>query len=44
MGLMTGPHGVDANGDTPGFCGAFYYLTRNGKQMARALIGEREAA
>jgi hypothetical protein len=42
LGLFRGPYGVDANGDTPGWCGAFYYLTEDGKQLARALIGARE--
>lgn len=44
LGLMTGPHGVDKNGDTPGWAGAFFYLTDKGKIVARALIGQREAA
>jgi hypothetical protein len=44
LGLFQGPCGVDANGDTPGWCGAFWYLTDDGKALARALIGQREAA
>lgn len=44
LGLFRGPCGVDANGDTPGWVGAFYYLTDEGKTVARALIGQREAA
>jgi hypothetical protein len=35
---------VDANGETPGWCGAFFYLTDSGKEVAMALIGERECA
>lgn len=44
LGVFRGPCGVDANGDTPGWVGAFYYLTDDGKALARALIGAREAA
>ena len=43
-GLLRGPCGTDTSGDTPGWTGAFFYLTDAGKEMARALIGEREAA
>jgi hypothetical protein len=43
-GLMTGPHGVEPNGSTGVWCGAFFYLTDKGKMTARALIGQREAA
>lgn len=43
-GLMTGPHGADKNGDTGMWVGAFFYLTDKGKMVARALIGQREAA
>jgi len=43
-GLMTGPHGVEQNGDTGMWSGAFFYLTDKGKMVARALIGQREAA
>jgi len=42
LGLFRGPKGVDANGDTPGWVGAFFYLTDEGKTVARALIGARE--
>lgn len=42
LGLFRGPYGVDASGDTPGWVGAFYYLTDDGKELARALIGQRE--
>lgn len=43
-GLMTGPHGVKPNGSTGMWVGAFFYLTDKGKTVARALIGQREAA
>lgn len=42
LGIFSGPHGVDAAGETPGWCGAFWYLTDEGKELARALIGARE--
>jgi len=42
MGLFRGPFGVDDKGDTPGWCGAFWYLTDAGKDLARALIAQRE--
>lgn len=42
LGVFRGPCGVDAAGDTPGWAGAFYYLTAAGKELALALIGERE--
>ena len=44
LGLIKGPFGVDEKGDTPGWTGAFFYLTDAGKEAARALIWEREAA
>jgi hypothetical protein len=43
-GLMSGPHGVDKAGDTGMWVGAFFCLTDKGKTVARALIGQREAA
>lgn len=43
-GLMTGPHGVEKDGGTGKWVGAFFYLTDKGKTVARALIGQREAA
>lgn len=43
-GLMTGPHGVRPDGSTGIWSGAFFYLTDKGKIVARALIGQREAA
>lgn len=43
-GLMTGPHGLEPDGGTGILCGAFFYLTDDGKRVARALIGAREAA
>lgn len=43
-GLMTGPHGVEPDGGTGMWVGAFFYLTDKGKTLARALIGERERA
>lgn len=43
MGLMTGPHGVDEAGQTPGWVGGFFYLTDAGKTAAWSLIGAREA-
>lgn len=43
-GIMRGPYGVDKGGDTPGWTGAFFYLTDRGQTVARALIGVREAA
>ncbi len=43
-GLMTGPHGVEPDGGTGMWVGAFFYLTDKGKMVARALIGQREAA
>lgn len=42
--LFRGPCGVDDKGETPGWCGAFWYLTDAGKELARALIGQRESA
>lgn len=42
-GLMTGPHGVEPDGGTGMWSGAFFYLTDKGKHAARALIGAREA-
>lgn len=42
-GLMTGPHGVQPDGCTGMWVGAFFYLTDEGKVAARALIGAREA-
>jgi hypothetical protein len=44
LGLFRGPCGTDAKGDAPGWCGAFFYLTDAGIEMAQALIGERECA
>lgn len=44
LGLFRGPCGVDEHGNTPGWVGAFWYLTDDGKTLARALIGAREAA
>lgn len=43
-GMMTGPHGVKPDGSTGMWVGAFFYLTDAGKTVARALIGQREAA
>lgn len=43
-GLMTGPHGVEKDGGTGMWVGAFFYLTDKGKHVARALIGQREVA
>jgi hypothetical protein len=43
LGLFRGPCGVNAAGDTPGWVGAFFYLTENGRQLALALIGARES-
>ncbi len=43
-GLITGPHGVEKDGSTGMWIGAFFYLTDKGKHVARALIGQREAA
>ncbi len=43
-GLMTGPHGVQPDGTTGIWSGAFCDRTDKGKVVARALIGEREAA
>lgn len=43
LGLFHGPHGVDKAGGTPGWVGAFFYLTDAGKTLARALIGARES-
>lgn len=43
-GIMTGPHGVEKDGGTDMWVGAFFYLTDLGKTVARALIGAREAA
>lgn len=42
LGIFAGPYGVNEKGETPGFCGAFFYLTDAGKETARAFIGERE--
>lgn len=44
LGLFHGPHGANAAGETPGWIGAFFYLTDAGKALAQALIGAREGA
>jgi hypothetical protein len=47
LGVFRGPCGVDASGNTPGWVGAFWYLTDLGKLVARSMIplyGERIAA
>lgn len=38
LGIFRGPHGVDKAGDTPGWVGAFWYLTDLGKLVARSMI------
>lgn len=43
-GLMTGPHGVEPDGGTGAWVGAFFHLTDLGKATARAIIGQRELA
>jgi len=38
LDIFRGPNGVDADGKTPGWAGAFWYLTDLGKQVARSMI------
>lgn len=38
FGLFTGPHGEKAYGETPGWAGAFFYLTAFGKDVARSML------
>jgi len=38
LGIFRGPFGVDDKGDTPGWVGAFWYLTDLGKHVARSMI------
>ena len=38
LGIFRGPAGVDKSGDTPGWSGAFWYLTDLGEHVARSLI------
>lgn len=38
LGLFSGPHGEREHGETPGWAGAFFYLTDLGKEVARSLI------
>lgn len=38
LGIFRGPAGVDKDGATPGWCGAFWYLTDIGEHVARSLI------
>lgn len=38
LGIFRGPHGVDKAGDTPGWVGAFWYLTDLGEHVARSMI------
>lgn len=41
LGLFSGPFGEREHGSTPGWAGAFYYLTDLGKHVARSLIDAR---
>lgn len=38
FGLFTGPHGEKAYGETPGWAGAFFYLTELGREVARSML------
>lgn len=38
FGLFTGPHGEKAYGETPGWAGAFFYLTHLGREVARSML------
>lgn len=38
LGIFRGPYGVDDKGDTPGWVGAFWYLTDLGKEVALSMI------
>lgn len=38
FGLFTGPHGEGAYGDTGMWCGAFFYLTELGREVARSML------
>lgn len=38
LGLFRGPCGVNENGETPGWSGAFFYLTDLGEQVALSMI------
>lgn len=46
LGLFRGPFGTTGYGETPGWAGAFFYLSELGQLVARSMIpayGEREA-
>lgn len=38
FGLFTGPHGEKAYGETPGWVGAFFFLTELGREVARSML------
>jgi len=38
LGLFAGPFGEQAYGQTPGWAGAFFYLTDLGKHVARSML------
>jgi hypothetical protein len=38
FGLFRGPYGEGAYGETPGWCGAFFYLTDLGKLVAASML------
>lgn len=38
FGLFSGPHGEKAYGETPGWAGAFFYLTDLGKAVALSMV------
>lgn len=38
MGIFRGPCGEGAYGETPGWCGAFFYLTDLGKTVAASML------
>jgi len=38
FGIFSGPHGEREYGNTPGWSGAFFYLTELGKEVARSML------
>jgi hypothetical protein len=38
FGLFSGPHGEKGYGETPGWSGAFFYLTQLGKEVAASML------
>jgi hypothetical protein len=38
LGLFRGPYGEQAYGETPGWVGAFFYLTELGRHVALSMM------